>query len=110
MADEKLNTRTGEQKIPKAPEPVAADTAPAPDLTAEPAPAQGQPGPAQPETGDVTIRLMSSWQKSGRRPGQKLKKRVIPLSRNLRLLRRSILPLLVGNLGSRAGAIRPLTQ
>ena len=55
MADEKLNTGTGEQKIPEAPEPVAADPAPAPDLAAEPVPAQEQAGPAQPELGDVTI-------------------------------------------------------
>lgn len=55
MADEKLNTGTGEQKIPEAPEPVAADPASAPDLATEPAPAQEQAGPAQPEPGDVTI-------------------------------------------------------
>ena len=53
MADEKLNTGPGEEKLPEAPAPVAADEpqAPAPEQTAAPTPQQE--GPAQPEPGDV---------------------------------------------------------
>ena len=48
MADEKLNTGSGEEKLPEAPAPVAADEpqAPAPEQTAAPTPQQE--GPAQP--------------------------------------------------------------
>ena len=40
MADEKLNTGSGEEKLPEAPAPVAADEpqAPAPEQTAAPTP------------------------------------------------------------------------
>lgn len=49
MADEKLNTGPGEEKLPEAPAPVAADgpQAPAPEQTAAPTPQKE--GPAQPE-------------------------------------------------------------
>ena len=55
MADEKLNTGSGEEKLPEAPAPVAADEpqAPAPEQTAAPTPQQE--GPAQPEPGDVVV-------------------------------------------------------
>ena len=53
MADEKLNTGPGEEKLPEAPAPVTVDEpqAPAPEQTAAPTPQQE--GPAQPEPGDV---------------------------------------------------------
>ena len=53
MADEKLNTGPGEEKLPEAPAPVTVDgpQAPAPEQTAAPTPQQE--GPAQPEPGDV---------------------------------------------------------
>lgn len=44
MADEKLNTGPGEEKLPEAP---------APEQTAAPTPQQE--GPAQPEPGDVVV-------------------------------------------------------
>ena len=49
MADEKLNTGPGEEKLPEAPAPVTADglQAPAPEQAAAPTPQQE--GPAQPE-------------------------------------------------------------
>ena len=55
MADEKLNTDPGEEKLPEAPAPVTADgpQAPAPEQTAAPTPQQE--GPAQPEPGDVVV-------------------------------------------------------
>ena len=55
MADEKLNTGPGEEKLPEAPAPVTADgpQAPAPEQTAAPTPQQE--GPAQPEPGDVVV-------------------------------------------------------
>ena len=55
MADEKLNTGPGEEKLPEAPTPVTVDgpQAPAPEQTAAPTPQQE--GPAQPEPGDVVV-------------------------------------------------------
>ena len=55
MANEKLNTGPGEEKLPEAPAPVTADgpQAPAPEQTAAPTPQQE--GPAQPEPGDVVV-------------------------------------------------------
>ena len=55
MADEKLNTGPGEEKLPESPAPVTADgpQAPAPEQTAAPTPQQE--GPAQPEPGDVVV-------------------------------------------------------
>ena len=55
MANEKLNTGPGEEKLPGAPAPVTADgpQAPAPEQTAAPTPQQE--GPAQPEPGDVVV-------------------------------------------------------
>ena len=55
MADEKLNTGPGEEKLPEAPAPVTADglQAPAPEQAAAPTPQQE--GPAQPEPGDVVV-------------------------------------------------------
>ena len=55
MTDEKLNTGPGSEKLPEAPEPVAADQphAPAPEQAA--APQQEQAGPAQPAPGDVVV-------------------------------------------------------
>ncbi len=55
MADEKLNTGSGEEKLPEAPAPVTVDgpQAPAPEQTAAPTPQQE--GPAQPEPGDVVV-------------------------------------------------------
>lgn len=55
MADEKLNTGPGEEKLPEAPAPVTVDEpqAPAPEQTAAPTPQQE--GPAQPEPGDVVV-------------------------------------------------------
>ena len=55
MADEKLNTGPGEEKLPEAPAPVTVDRpqAPAPEQTAAPTPQQE--GPAQPEPGDVVV-------------------------------------------------------
>ena len=55
MADEKLNTGPGEEKLPEAPAPVAADgpQAPSPEQAAAPTPQQE--GPAQPEPGDVVV-------------------------------------------------------
>ena len=55
MADEKLNTGPGEEKLPEAPAPVTVDEpqAPAPEQTA--APTLQQEGPAQPEPGDVVV-------------------------------------------------------
>ena len=55
MADEKLNTGPGEEKLPEAPAPVTVDRpqAPAPEQTAAPTPQQD--GPAQPEPGDVVV-------------------------------------------------------
>ena len=55
MADEKLNTGPGEEKLPEAPAPVTVDEpqAPAPEQTAAPTPQQE--GPAQPESGDVVV-------------------------------------------------------
>lgn len=55
MADEKLNTGPGEEKLPEAPAPVTADgpQAPAPEQTAAPTPQQEWP--AQPEPGDVVV-------------------------------------------------------
>ena len=47
MADEKLNTGPGSEKLPEAPEPVAADQ--------PQAPAPEQAGPAQPAPGDVVV-------------------------------------------------------
>ena len=49
MADEKLNTGPGEEKLPEAPAPVTVDEpqAPAPEQTAAPTPQQE--GPAQAE-------------------------------------------------------------
>ena len=57
MADEKLNTGPGSEKLPEAPEPVAADQpqAPAPEQAAAPTPKQEQAGPAQPAPGDVVV-------------------------------------------------------
>ena len=77
MADEKLNTGPGEEKLPEAPAPVTADgpqtsapvtadgpQAPAPVTADEPqapapeqaaAPTPQQEGPAQPEPGDVVV-------------------------------------------------------
>lgn len=57
MADEKLNTGPGSEKLPEAPEPVAADQpqAPAPEQAAAPTPQQEQAGPAQPAPGDVVV-------------------------------------------------------
>ena len=48
MADEKLNTGSGEEKLPEAPAPVAADEpqAPAPEQTAAPTPQQDGACPA----------------------------------------------------------------
>ena len=48
MADEKLNTGPGEEKLPEAPAPVTVDEpqAPAPEQTAAPTPQQE--GPAHP--------------------------------------------------------------
>ncbi|MFR1802453.1 MAG: hypothetical protein ACLSWS_10485 [Faecalispora jeddahensis] len=53
MADEKLNTGPGEEKLPEASAPVTADgpQAPAPEQAAAPTPQQEEP--AQPEPGDV---------------------------------------------------------
>ena len=55
MADEKLNTGPGEEKLPEAPAPVTVDglQAPAPEQAAAPTPQQE--GPAQPEPGDVVV-------------------------------------------------------
>lgn len=55
MADEKLNTGPGEEKLPESPAPVTADglQAPAPEQAAAPTPQQE--GPAQPEPGDVVV-------------------------------------------------------
>ena len=55
MADVKLNTGLGEEKLPESPAPVTADgpQAPAPEQTAAPTPQQE--GPAQPEPGDVVV-------------------------------------------------------
>ena len=55
MADEKLNTGPGEEKLPETPAPVTADEpqAPAPKQAAAPIPQQD--GPAQPEPGDVVV-------------------------------------------------------
>ena len=55
MADEKLNTGPGEEKLPEAPAPVTADgpQAPAPEQAAAPTPQQE--GPAQPGPGDVVV-------------------------------------------------------
>ena len=55
MADEKLNTGPGEEKLSEAPAPVTADglQAPAPEQAAAPTPQQE--GPAQPEPGDVVV-------------------------------------------------------
>ena len=55
MADEKLNTGPGEEKLPETPAPVTADEpqAPAPKQAAAPTPQQD--GPAQPEPGDVVV-------------------------------------------------------
>ena len=55
MADEKLNTGPGEEKLPEAPAPVAADgpQAPSPEQAAAPTPQHE--GPAQPEPGDVMV-------------------------------------------------------
>ena len=55
MADEKLNTGPGEEKLPEAPAPVTADgpQAPAPEQAAAPTPQQE--GPAQPAPGDVVV-------------------------------------------------------
>ena len=55
MADEKLNTGPGEEKLPEAPAPVTVDgpQAPAPEQTTAPTPQQE--GPAQPEPGDVVV-------------------------------------------------------
>ena len=55
MADEKLNTGPGEEKLPESPAPVTADgpQAPAPEQTAALTPQQE--GPAQPEPGDVVV-------------------------------------------------------
>ena len=55
MADEKLNTGPGEEKLPETPAPVTADglQAPAPEQAAAPTPQQE--GPAQPEPGDVVV-------------------------------------------------------
>ena len=55
MADEKLNTGSGEEKLPEAPAPVTADgpQAPAPEQAAAPTPQQE--GPVQPEPGDVVV-------------------------------------------------------
>ena len=55
MADEKLNTGPGSEKLPEAPEPVAADQpqAPAPEQAA--ALQQEQAEPAQPAPGDVVV-------------------------------------------------------
>lgn len=55
MADEKLNTGPGEEKLPEASAPVTVDgpQAPAPEQTAAPTPQQE--GPAQPEPGDVVV-------------------------------------------------------
>ena len=55
MADEKLNTGPGEEKLPEAPAPVTADgpQAPASEQTAAPTPQHE--GPAQPEPGDVMV-------------------------------------------------------
>ncbi len=57
MADEKLNTGPGSEKLPEAPGPVAADQpqAPAPEQAAAPTPKQEQAGPAQPAPGDVVV-------------------------------------------------------
>ena len=57
MADEKLHTSPGEEKIPEAPGPVTADQpqAPAPEQAAAPTPQQEQPGPAEPAPGDVVV-------------------------------------------------------
>ncbi len=57
MADEKLNTGPGSEKLPEAPGPVAADQpqAPAPEQAAAPTPQQEQAGPAQPAPGDVVV-------------------------------------------------------
>ena len=55
MADEKLNTGPGEEKLPEASAPVTADgpQAPAPEQAA--APTLQQEEPAQPEPGDVVV-------------------------------------------------------
>ena len=55
MADEKLNTGPGEEKLPETPAPVTADglQAPAPEQAAAPTPQQE--GPAQTEPGDVVV-------------------------------------------------------
>ena len=55
MADEKLNTGPGEEKLPEAPASVTADgpQTPAPEQAAAPTPQQE--GPAQPEPGDVVV-------------------------------------------------------
>ena len=55
MADEKLNTGPGEEKLPEVPAPVTADgpQTPAPEQAAAPTPQQE--GPAQPEPGDVVV-------------------------------------------------------
>ncbi len=56
MADEKLNTGPGEENIPKAPEPAAAEQPQAPaSEQAAPAPRQEQVGPAKPDPGDVVV-------------------------------------------------------
>ena len=51
MADEKLHTGPGEEKIPEAPEPVTAGQPQA----AAPTPTQEQAGPAKPAPGDVVV-------------------------------------------------------
>ena len=55
MADEKLNTGPGEEKLSEAPASVTVDglQAPAPEQAAAPTPQQE--GPAQPEPGDVVV-------------------------------------------------------
>ena len=57
MADEKLHTGPGEEKIPEAPEPVTAGRpqAPAPEQAVAPTPTQEQAGPAKPAPGDVVV-------------------------------------------------------
>ena len=55
MADKKLNTGPGEEKLPEAPAPVTADGLQAPASEQAAAPTPQHEGPAQPEPGDVVV-------------------------------------------------------
>lgn len=107
MADEKLNTGPGEEKLPEAPAPVTVDEpqAPAPEQTAAPTPQQE--GPAQPEPGDVVVsfdkinELMNEKRQTAR---AEVEKRRRQKSRR-RKRRRNLPPLGMMNLKRPVGAV-----